>query len=391
MSEQVFLFPSDISDSSEESDNEESGAGHVRRQRKDLKLNIPSPKENDNKTEENKPGKGKPSKRAKKEDMSVAAAQTLGDLKEAREALFKRRTIVYQLMATCVVVMLHGISFLPYFWSNSLMNIRSIREQTATQWSVLLAYIVSCFYTPSFLYRVQMRWTMACGCLIATLFSVARFYPTLITLVPCGILLGLSLGPFYSAAGRHVARLASLYEGYRGSMYEDTVKAFTPVFFACAQFSPVWVSLLHVVLFDLSHFVLDPHRLLPPSGSCGFFYIWDFKSGYGPTNGMAPEIHDALTAQLGSCLICTIGGVLLSITALQEVEFPRTGNELISKERVTEEVKQVSLKIRDSSFCLLFPIFVCVGFLETYCFSLYVQVTTIHSIYLSLNIQLDHL
>ena len=279
-------------------------------------------------------------------------------------------------MATSVVVMLHGISYMPFFWNNSLMNIRSLNEQTATQWSVLAAYCVSCLYTPSFLYRVQMRWTMACGCLVATLFSVARFYPSMYTLAPCGVLLGLSLGPFYSAAGRHVARLSCLYEGHAGSRYEDTVKAFTPVFFACAQFSPLWVSLLHVVLFDLSHFVVDPYRRLPPPGACGFFYMWDFETGFGPTNGMAPEIHDALAAQLGSCLICTIGGVVLSITALQEVEFPRTGNELISKERVTEEVKQVSQKIRDSSFCLLFPVFVCVGLLETFCFSLFVQVTS---------------
>ena len=393
MTETTFVFPCDISDSEDDASSDdrenlvfERSAGHVRQhggQKRKTPANgvgkkSASAAEDSKKNvhvqqaESNTQGDNVPSEHSN--DKTAETVESLEMLREKRDSLFKRRSIVYQLMATSVIVMLHGISFLPYFWNNGLMNIRGLGEQTATQWAVLLGFALSCLYTPSMLYRVQMRWTMACGCTIAAVFSVARFYPSVWTLLPCGLLLGLSLGPFYASAGRHVARLACLYEGYQGAAYEQTVITFTAVFFACLSFSPLWISILHIVLFDLTPLIVDPGRLALPDYDCGFYYLWNFDDVYGKVNGLAPELHDALAGQLGSCLICTAAGVLLAITALQDIPFPKTGNALISREKVKDEVKEVTKQIRDANFVLLFPINLCLGFLETFCYTIFVQV-----------------
>ena len=219
MAETTFLFPAGPSDESCDSSESENEVLYEETTR-----NGHGPHSKPRQTTEEKPPLSEDSQQDP-EDIR----ERIETVREEGKHLLKRRKIIYQLMATSVIVTLHGMSFLPYFFNNSVMNIRTLDQQTATMWSVLVAYCISCLYTPSFLYRVQINWTMACGCVFAAIFSLGRFYHSLYVLIPCGVLLGLSLGPFYSAASRHVARLASTYEGYQGNKYEDNTHIKYPI------------------------------------------------------------------------------------------------------------------------------------------------------------------
>ena len=326
-----------------------------------------APTENNNQTDK----KSKVITKKKKKDKNRVQVKSVKDgvkQLEKHELVRKRRAIIYQLAATAVVAMLHGLSMVPFFWNSVLLNVYDLTTQTVTLWCFFGGLLFSCMLIPVTLKKVPMKWILCSGCVTATLFSCARFYPKLYLMIPASALHGLTLGPFYTAVFSHISKLSIQHEGYQGKPYRETVIAFTAVCTGILSCAPFLLALFRVIILKVigaSH-----PDVAPTSAECGFNYLWNWMDKFKAQNGLSPELYE-IQAVLGACLICSLGGIVLIFVVLEEYHLP--SHEM--GERPQQQFTMICEKLKDANHILLFPIAFAVGMFETFCYTLYAQVS----------------
>lgn len=81
-------------------------------------------------------------------------------------------------------------------------------DGTVSLTTIYVALVVSCCFLPSLLIKVlKTKYTMALCMLVYSTYIAAQFYPTLGTLIPTAILLGLAAAPLWSAKCTYLTKV----------------------------------------------------------------------------------------------------------------------------------------------------------------------------------------
>lgn len=382
MTSQTFTFVSDSSDSdSQDSDDQSAllkkhetnkGAGHSRKQVK-YKTEVRKDENENNNRKPKIPPCSPPNGVLKKlKKTKIKSVKDGMKQLEKHELEKKRRTILYQLMVTSAIAMLHGLSVLPYFWYTIFLNVHELKTQTISMWCLLVAYILSYAISPFIIQRLSLKWTLSIGSIAGALFVAVRFLPKLYLVIPGSILVGLTIGPFYTAIHSHICHLSTQYEAYHGGTYKEAVFKFTAIFNGWTSCTPLWLSVLHIVIFNIVGGD-NSDDILSPGQDCGYSYLWDWSTSAAVANGLSPEFH-SVQALLGSCLVCALGALLLTIVALADYKAPIHLKSSYAGDALKGEIHSNLEQLKNSNLMLMFPLFFGIGMLELFCYTLYGQV-----------------
>ena len=77
--------------------------------------------------------------------------------------------------------------------------------------------ILSSFFGPLIIHKLTAKWTLVIGWVCHTLFVAANYYPTWLTLVTAGALVGMSIGPIWICNGVYITTLASEMAELKGN------------------------------------------------------------------------------------------------------------------------------------------------------------------------------
>lgn len=300
-------------------------------------------------------------------DVKIKSVKDGLKLLEEHDLAKKRRAIWYQVMAISAVAMLHGMSVVPAFWNSLLLNIYEIKTQSVTLGLVVVCYIISCFISPAITNRLPLKLTLVIGCLSASAFTAARLFPKLYIMIPASIFMGITLAPFYSTIFKYICNLSTQYEGYQGYSYKDSVYTFTSVCFGWICCSPAWLSLLHIIIYNIvggdQYDSVDYTRV-----DCGFSYIWDWSEN-NKQQTLSPEVH-SIQALLGSCLVCTLGGILLILIVLQNYKVPEYHTHTPKHQSSCSFFAEFLV---ETNHLLLIPIYLGTAAFEIFCYTLFGQ------------------
>lgn len=131
---------------------------------------------------------------------------------------------------------------------NSMANLQSSINQTvgtASLTTIYVALVVSCCFLPSLLIKVlKTKYTMAICMLGYSSYIAAQFYPTLATMVPTAILLGLGAAPMWSAKCSYLTQVGTKYAELTGQDKEVVITRYFGIFFLFFQSTQVWGNLI---------------------------------------------------------------------------------------------------------------------------------------------------
>lgn len=95
-------------------------------------------------------------------------------------------------------------SFFYYYRTNGTVSLTII----------YVALVVSCCFVPSLLIKkLKSKYTMALSMLAYSTYIAAQFYPSLATLAPSGILVGLAAAPLWSAKCTYLTKVRRISYG----------------------------------------------------------------------------------------------------------------------------------------------------------------------------------
>ncbi|XP_045110414.1 UNC93-like protein [Portunus trituberculatus] len=131
---------------------------------------------------------------------------------------------------------------------NSMANLQSSINQangTVSLTIIYVALVVSCCFLPSlFIKFFKSKYTMALCMGAYSTYIAAQFYPTLSSLLPTGILLGIAAAPLWSAKCTYLTKVGNKYADLTGQNEEVIVTRYFGIFFLFFQSTQVWGNLI---------------------------------------------------------------------------------------------------------------------------------------------------
>ncbi|XP_076033859.1 UNC93-like protein isoform X1 [Oratosquilla oratoria] len=142
-----------------------------------------------------------------------------------------------------------SFAFMCLFTSfQSMANLQSSINKvdgTASLSTLYAALVVSCAFVPTWMIKkFKAKWTLAMSMLGYATYIAAQFYPTVYTLVPTAILLGLGAAPMWSAKCTYLTQVGQKYAELVGEDTEVIITRFFGIFFLFFQSSQVWGNLI---------------------------------------------------------------------------------------------------------------------------------------------------
>ncbi|XP_072024916.1 protein unc-93 homolog A-like [Amphiura filiformis] len=118
----------------------------------------------------------------------------------------------------------------------SLLNLASSLYATGGLGLASLATIygffaISCPVAPVVIRFLGTKWVIVAACCTYCVYIAMNFYPTYYTLIPAAVLLGMSIGPFWSAQGTHLTTSAMNLADITSETHEAVISRFNGVFF----------------------------------------------------------------------------------------------------------------------------------------------------------------
>ncbi|XP_045110413.1 UNC93-like protein isoform X2 [Portunus trituberculatus] len=131
---------------------------------------------------------------------------------------------------------------------NSMVNLQSSINKTVGTVSLATIYaalVVSCCFLPSLLIKtLKTKYVMAVCMLGYSSYIAAQFHPTLETMVPTAILLGLGAAPMWSAKCSYLTQVGTKYAELTGQDKEVVITRYFGIFFLFFQSTQVWGNLI---------------------------------------------------------------------------------------------------------------------------------------------------
>ncbi|MPC17515.1 UNC93-like protein [Portunus trituberculatus] len=122
---------------------------------------------------------------------------------------------------------------------------KSIANGTVSLTIIYVALVVSCCFLPSlFIKFLKSKYTMALCMGAYSTYIAAQFYPTLSSLLPTGILLGIAAAPLWSAKCTYLTKVGNKYADLTGQNEEVIVTRYFGIFFLFFQSTQVWGNLI---------------------------------------------------------------------------------------------------------------------------------------------------
>ena len=106
------------------------------------------------------------------------------------------------------------------------------------------ATVVSCLFAPVVIDRLSSKWTLVTASCVFLLYVATNIYPKDSTVVATSILLGLFIGPLWSAQATYLTTLALHYAVVTSQSADTAVAVFNGMFTGFLQSSQVWGNLV---------------------------------------------------------------------------------------------------------------------------------------------------
>ncbi|XP_042205187.1 UNC93-like protein isoform X3 [Homarus americanus] len=176
-------------------------------------------------------------------DSSSASPTTAVQKKELTE---EEKIEKFRILKNVVII---SIAFMFLFTSfNSMANLQSSInkvEGTAALSTLYAALVVSCAFLPTWMIKkFKAKWTLCFSMLCYSTYIAAQFYPTVWTLVPTSIILGLGAAPMWSAKCTYLTQVGGKYAEIVGENAEVVIVRFFGIFFLFFQSTQVWGNLI---------------------------------------------------------------------------------------------------------------------------------------------------
>lgn len=185
-------------------------------------------------------------------------------------------------------ILIISLAFLFLFTAfNSMANLQSSINQTNGTVSLTIIYValvVSCCFVPSLLIKkLKSKYTMALSMLAYSTYIAAQFYPSLATLAPSGILVGLAAAPLWSAKCTYLTKVGTKYAEVTGQNEEVIVTRFFGIFFLFFQSTQVWGNLISSTVLSVG--VDEQNKTEDQLDQCGYnFCLTDTPETNSSTN-----------------------------------------------------------------------------------------------------------
>ncbi|XP_050733436.1 UNC93-like protein [Eriocheir sinensis] len=164
---------------------------------------------------------------------------------------------------------------------NSMANLQSSINQTdgtVSLTTIYAALVVSCCFLPSLLIKIlKTKYTMALCMLGYSAYIAAQFYPTLGTLVPTAILVGLGAAPMWSAKCSYLTMVGTKYAELTGQNKEVIITRYFGIFFLFFQSTQVWGNLISSTVLSVG--VDDTEKTDEDLQQCGYQFCLAESSG----------------------------------------------------------------------------------------------------------------
>ena len=216
-------------------------------------------------------------------------------------------------------LVLHCISVVFIF--SAFLSLQNLESSLNHEWGLgvismaclYIGLVSACLFSPIIVKQTGYKWAMfACFC-AQCLFSATNFYPRFYTLGPACFLLGLTIGPFWTAQGMFITTLAVKYGGYADINPSIVINRFNGMFYMFWQSSQIWGNLISSQIFTSPDDVIwnVSYRI---NETCGAAFC------HFPNNTAFPlvdapgrkEFYTLLGVYLGCCVVGTmIKGILV--------------------------------------------------------------------------------
>lgn len=190
---------------------------------------------------------------------------------------------------------------------------------TFTLATIYVALVASCMFVPAYMIRkLGLKYSIVVSMLMYTVYFLANFHPTWLTMIPASIVLGIGGAPLWTAKCAYLTILANEYAHATGQKTVDVVTRFFGIFFMIFQTAQIWGNLI-------SYYVLKPgvdSALNATSsnfsiGSCGVNFV-TAEEIVDNTNLQPPDISKIykLMGIYTACAFLAVLGVLTLLDPL---------------------------------------------------------------------------
>ncbi|XP_063872178.1 UNC93-like protein [Scylla paramamosain] len=170
-----------------------------------------------------------------------------GNIQGVPEESLEHNPKVARIILKNIIIISIAFTFL-FTAYNSMANLQSSINQTVGTVSLTTIYaalVVSCCFLPSLLIKIlKTKYTMAICMLGYSSYIAAQFYPTLATMVPTAILVGLGAAPMWSAKCSYLTQVGTKYAELTGQDKEVVITRYFGIFFLFFQSTQVWGNLI---------------------------------------------------------------------------------------------------------------------------------------------------
>ncbi|GIY05250.1 protein unc-93 homolog A [Caerostris extrusa] len=140
--------------------------------------------------------------------------------------------------------------FLLFTSYQSLANLQSTLNiegdiGIVSQSVIYVSLIISSLLLPKLIIRkLGCKWTLVLSTLTYTPYIAANFYPSMSTLVPTAVLIGLGAAPLWSAKCTYLNEISVLYAGQTSETADVVTARFFGIFFMIFQNTQIWGNLV---------------------------------------------------------------------------------------------------------------------------------------------------
>lgn len=275
----------------------------------------------------------------------------------------KEYTPIRDLIVLCVIFVL---VFSAFFAIQNLQT--SINQEDNVGLTSLICiyatFVPCCIFAPAIVSKIGVKWTLALGWTIHCLYTAANFYPTLATMIPASILLGIISGPIWTTQGHYVSQIAIRYADKKSLDRSTMLLKFNGIFWTFGAMSLITGNLVSSAIL----YVYDNSTIVDTSGVCGKYDCP--TSLLGNTNSSLTENPVPITTiyiLMGAFATLDIGGLLVTIIFLKPLE--STGAVDMG-----ERILSVGRQFLHVDVLLLVPMYTLIGYEQAFVYGEFTKV-----------------
>ncbi|XP_066987251.1 LOW QUALITY PROTEIN: protein unc-93 homolog A-like [Macrobrachium rosenbergii] len=202
---------------------------------------------------------------------------------------------------------------------NGMTNLQSSLNKasgTAALTALYIAFIISSCFTPSWVLKVlQEKKALIISMLMYSVYMMAQFYPTIYTLLPTAIVLGVAAAPLWSAKCTYLSKVSDLYGEIHGEKSYVVYSRFFGIFFLVFQSTQIVGNLISSLVLSVGVEFKNESIDEEAISKCGFYFCIAETSPEANTNVTSDALETGPLWQIytmaGIYLACALASALV--------------------------------------------------------------------------------